>query len=442
MARAARLLLCAGVAAAVVSGTRVAEEGACIGADWRSVKPSDASGRATPPIVLGTGDSHSYSSDEPHLVIGRPADTARPTLRVFLHGTASNPAAASCLLDAFSQQGPTIGLSYLWLNQTDAERNALCASAHPVSPNDVAKCVFLAHANAVFGGESEPGLWQHVSSEESIVGRLTALLLHLRAMTPEDGWGSFLNGDDLIIWSKIIILGHSQGAGHASYIAQTFPIKAAGLLSGPQDECVGCPAETRLWLESPWACTTIGALASAAEDTIDVIQANWARMAAAGALAMPAVDVGFGLAPAHSAHDRCSPRKPMVSWLAPRDAATPRTAHRSTALDADSPVAAVSELSGAALRLYSLDAWPSLVATADGCPSSVNLAFGRIASTARTAVRWALLISLLLTAAAGAVYLWALRAFFPAIFDRTNKHKFPLLSSLAVMLLGSMAALF
>jgi hypothetical protein len=178
-----------------------------------------------------------HDTDVPHLVIGRPADVRKSTLRLFLPGTFSDPAAASCLLDAISEGGlhPTLGLSYIWLNRTDAERNELCRSAHPGQPDDVARCLMLGHKDAVFGGESEPGLWQGVAAHEAIVGRLVSLLRYLHKTDPTAGWSKFLKGSsDTLDWPRIIVGGHSQGAGHAAFLAQQVPAAAAALLSGPQ----------------------------------------------------------------------------------------------------------------------------------------------------------------------------------------------------------------
>jgi hypothetical protein len=43
-------------------------------------------------------------------------------------------------------------------------------------------------------------------------------LTHLAAQAPAEGWEQFLDGDS-IRWESIVISGHSQGGGHAAYIA-------------------------------------------------------------------------------------------------------------------------------------------------------------------------------------------------------------------------------
>lgn len=58
-----------------------------------------------------------------------------------------------------------------------------------------------------------------VDPANSIEGRIKSLLVYLSNRFPEEGWGQYLNSSGAIVWSSIVIAGHSQGAGHAVYIA-------------------------------------------------------------------------------------------------------------------------------------------------------------------------------------------------------------------------------
>lgn len=246
----------------------------------------------------------SYSSDEPHVVVGKPAGDA--VLRIFLPGMGTRPKKASCLLGAVAGAHAAIGLSDLFRNSSDAERNAECASAHPESNEAVARCLFAQHAGALWGGELIP-------ESGSISGRLRALLQHLHASAPLDGWGAFVRSDGGLAWERLVVGGHAEGAAHAAFIGQQVATAGVGLLSGPQTECIGCDASAGFWLDQPWKTRSVGAFASASEEAFDVIQANWRRMARVGVLASPPVDVGFGFAPPVGAMDVCVPRAPMIS---------------------------------------------------------------------------------------------------------------------------------
>lgn len=74
----------------------------------------------------------------------------------------------------------------------------------------------------------------HVDSLNSIVNRVTKLLIYLAKTRPDEGWNNFLDHDK-IIWERVTLAGHSQGAGHVSYIGHAFKVHKVIMLSGPQD---------------------------------------------------------------------------------------------------------------------------------------------------------------------------------------------------------------
>ena len=74
-----------------------------------------------------------------------------------------------------------------------------------------------------------------VDSFNSIYTRTLKLLEYLKAAKPSQNWGQYLTETNTILWSKIIIGGHSQGAGHAAYLAKRFRVERALMFSGPND---------------------------------------------------------------------------------------------------------------------------------------------------------------------------------------------------------------
>jgi hypothetical protein len=83
-------------------------------------------------------------------------------------------------------------------------------------------------------GPADAGLWD-VSAADYCV---EALLESALASVP---WGGLFlresgekNGGN-VTWDRVIVSGHSQGAGHAAFWAQSRPVLGAALLSGPQD---------------------------------------------------------------------------------------------------------------------------------------------------------------------------------------------------------------
>lgn len=73
-----------------------------------------------------------------------------------------------------------------------------------------------------------------VDSANSIYNRFYQLLVYLNKNDPGGEWGQYLSGNR-IKWNNVIVTGHSQGAGHAAYLAKHFKVARAVMLSGPQD---------------------------------------------------------------------------------------------------------------------------------------------------------------------------------------------------------------
>lgn len=74
----------------------------------------------------------------------------------------------------------------------------------------------------------------NVDSLNSIVNRITNLVIYLAKTRPGEGWNNFLDHGQ-IAWERVTLAGHSQGAGHVSYIGHAFKVHKVIMLSGPQD---------------------------------------------------------------------------------------------------------------------------------------------------------------------------------------------------------------
>jgi predicted esterase len=86
---------------------------------------------------------------------------------------------------------------------------------------------------------------------ESIVNRLTKLLVYLDAQHHNEGWAQYLrNGEPH--WSRIVVSGHSQGGGIAAYIAKKKSVARVIVLSGAWDR-VEATKEWAPWVTSPSA---------------------------------------------------------------------------------------------------------------------------------------------------------------------------------------------
>jgi len=351
----------------------------------RMIKPSVANdGRIGPIRQIGTSGK-SYSTNREHYVIGYPNEkkhkkrskkkTARSSdyVYVFLHGTTSSPYRHSCHLNAIASSGRVVvGLSYATLNAPDGARNIMCGNEP-----DTAQCLTDHHIQAIVGGDFRGDLWTATDPQDSVTGRLGLLMKHLDHEHPNEGWNHFYHEDSDTshpspVWNNIVISGHSQGAGHAAYMAQMHKLAGASLYSGPQDDCIGCPKNTKLWVDDPFKTYAITAMAHGDsaieyEPLIGSMKDNWTRMAATGTISwsdksesLEVTDVGYGF---EDDYDVCS--APVVTFVTPAATSTcGRAGHCSISVDSDTPL--ITRTTGEFVSIYSLYVWP-VVADATKC---------------------------------------------------------------------------
>jgi hypothetical protein len=87
----------------------------------------------------------------------------------------------------------------------------------------------------IFGDPVSPLV--EVDSINSIYHRFHTLLIYLSKKYPKQGWQQYISTNG-IQWPKIIVAGHSQGAGHAAYLGKKFPVNRVLIFAGPQDYLV------------------------------------------------------------------------------------------------------------------------------------------------------------------------------------------------------------
>jgi len=82
------------------------------------------------------------------------------------------------------------------------------------------------------GGDYHPDLTVDIAN--SVYNRLIKLLQYLDINNPNQNWNQYYTTNS-INWSKIIISGHSQGGGHAAYIAKDQSVKRVLMFASPND---------------------------------------------------------------------------------------------------------------------------------------------------------------------------------------------------------------
>jgi len=144
-------------------------------------------------------------------------------LMVYFSGTSGTPLTGWLFLEAAAKAGyRVIGLEY---------DNG---SAVPVvcGPNPDPACSDHFRQKRIFGDNVSKDIDD--LPEESVVNRLTKMLVYLDAHHHAEGWGQYLrNGAPN--WPRIGFAGHSQGGGVAAYIAKKEPVYRVIVLSGAWD---------------------------------------------------------------------------------------------------------------------------------------------------------------------------------------------------------------
>ena len=182
--------------------------------------PSSVERQVTPSAT----DAAINTADEPHVAINpSPSVTAAGRLFVFLPGTGALPAQYRMILRVGAAHGyHAIGLNYA--NPTAV--GVLCAD------DTDAECFWDVRREVISGTNTSALL--DVSPANSIESRLQRLVAFLDRQYPTEGWGQYLTSGS-IVWSKVVISGHSQGGGHAGVLTKLYAMSRVCLFSSPAD---------------------------------------------------------------------------------------------------------------------------------------------------------------------------------------------------------------
>lgn len=207
--------------------------------------------------------------DSPHLVAATGEEGG--CLHVYLCGTNGQPihynTAFHLVHSSVSMGRHTIALSYCYGKVADKIRNEHIQHAYPSDELRQQQLLELYHRDICIGGNGCFLLLTEIDETNSIIGRLRLLLQHLK-------WSTFVSADGILNHSQIIISGHSQGAGHACYLAKNFPFKKTVLMSGPQ-ELLAQNIQYN-WIHGPYTCENIVSFMHRDEEgTAQLIQVNW-----------------------------------------------------------------------------------------------------------------------------------------------------------------------
>lgn len=160
----------------------------------------------------------------PHIAIN-PDPAVPPAQRLFLMlpGTLAVPSTYEEIVRRAARRGyHAIGLTY----PNEDAVGVLCPQTAP------ADCAGDVRREVITGQPFSPLV--DVNVPNSIDDRLRALLVFLSASFPAEGWGRYL-ANGAVDWSLVTVAGHSQGAGHAGFMAKLRDLNRVVMFSGPGD---------------------------------------------------------------------------------------------------------------------------------------------------------------------------------------------------------------
>lgn len=180
-----------------------------------------------------------------------PVSDATGRLVLFLNPSLGSPAlsiagpSTNVFTAAVAARDHVLGLSHA----SDQIIGSLC--------NDNDACFYPTRVTIVTGVRQSGAAarLKQIALTDSIYGRTALALAYLAATKPAGGWSQYLvagvdpltNPAGAVQWSKVIVMGHSQGGGHAAVLAKLQALARLVVLSSPCDEVGGAPAS---WLHA------------------------------------------------------------------------------------------------------------------------------------------------------------------------------------------------
>ncbi|MEL6328248.1 MAG: GC-type dockerin domain-anchored protein [Planctomycetota bacterium] len=199
----------------------------------RFVDPTSAGPGIAPVEVPNANEER-----QDHLVVQDGSKGGNGLLFVWLPGSGAVPAQYERLAETAAELGYDVaGLVYdnwppvnaLTLNDSD-----------PDLPEAIRR-------ERLFGEDATEQIDVNVAN--SITNRLIRLLEQQDELFPAEGWGDYVRPGGGLDWSRIVFGGHSQGAGHSTFLTKVRPTAGNLIFAGPGDFVSGLG--TAPWVVQP-----------------------------------------------------------------------------------------------------------------------------------------------------------------------------------------------
>jgi hypothetical protein len=238
------------------------------------VRVSSQNGLAVTAVLPQSTDACISQKLDSHFVYRAPAVASAGRLLIFLPGTGAVAQNYQLILAQAARAGyHAIGVSY----PNDIAVGTFCAAEQPTC--------YAATRLEILTGQATSSV-VNVSRANSIENRIVKLLRFMNTAEPGAGWAQFLSNDSTVNWSSVSIAGHSQGGGHALFIAQRYAVFRASMYASYGDYLpnVTTPAP---WVTQSYAtpATRIFGFISTADELISPLGAlsTWGALGMVGA---------------------------------------------------------------------------------------------------------------------------------------------------------------
>jgi S-formylglutathione hydrolase FrmB len=259
----------------------------CAATPGVGLRVSSLNGLAITAVLPRSTDACITQRLDSHYVYRAPSVAPVGRLLVFLPGTGAVAQNYQLILAQAARAGyHAIGISY----PNDTTVGARCATE--------ASTCYAATRLEILTGQATSSVVD-MTRANSIENRIVKLLRFMRTAEPMAGWDQFLSNDSTVNWNSISIAGHSQGGGHALFIAQRYSVLRASAYASYGDYLpnVTTPAP---WVTQSFAtpASRIFGFISTADELISPVNAlsAWSTIGLAGSAVNVDVTSSFGTA--------------------------------------------------------------------------------------------------------------------------------------------------
>lgn len=172
-------------------------------------------------ILPSETDSNINGNNPPHYAYLDAGIGSLNKLLLFIPGTNATPWDYRMFQQTAASLGyHSIGLTYENLQSINLQ---ICPATQDPT------CHGRARREIWFGEDTHDSI--SVNYDNSIINRFLKLLNYLDTTYPSENWGQYLINDTTVNWSSVVIAGHSQGAGHATFGSKFFPAQRVIMFS-------------------------------------------------------------------------------------------------------------------------------------------------------------------------------------------------------------------